>query len=77
MSVYVGIDVHRKRSQVAVVSEDGTWSAHFEHTVAITEAGPWVLTAEDGGRGGFERLHAASAPADDPPQVSARAGSAS
>jgi len=24
MSVYVGIDVHRKRSQVAVVNEDGT-----------------------------------------------------
>jgi hypothetical protein len=24
MSVYVGIDVHRKRSQVAVVAEDGT-----------------------------------------------------
>ena len=24
MSVYVGIDVHRKRSQVTVVSEDGT-----------------------------------------------------
>ena len=23
MSVYVGIDVHRKRSQVAVVTEDG------------------------------------------------------
>jgi transposase len=23
MSVYVGIDVHRKRSQVAVVGEDG------------------------------------------------------
>jgi hypothetical protein len=23
MSVYVGIDVHRKRSQVAVVAEDG------------------------------------------------------
>ncbi len=60
-----------------VVSEDGTWSAHFEHTVAITEAGPWVLTAEDGGRRGFERLHAASAPADDPPQVSAGPGSAS
>jgi methionyl aminopeptidase len=28
-----------------VVSEDGSWSAHFEHTVAITAAGPWVLTA--------------------------------
>jgi methionyl aminopeptidase len=39
-----------------VVSADGSWSAHFEHTVAITAAGPWVLTAEDGGRGGFERL---------------------
>ncbi len=24
MSVYAGIDVHRKRSQVAVVTEDGT-----------------------------------------------------
>jgi methionyl aminopeptidase len=39
-----------------VVSADGSWSAHFEHTVAITAAGPWVLTAEDGGRSGFERL---------------------
>ncbi len=29
-----------------VVSEDGGWSAHFEHTVAITADGPWVLTAE-------------------------------
>jgi methionyl aminopeptidase len=28
-----------------VVSEDGGWSAHFEHTVAVTAAGPWVLTA--------------------------------
>jgi methionyl aminopeptidase len=60
-----------------VVSADGTWSAHFEHTVAITEAGPWVLTAEDGGLSGFERLHAASAAADDPLQVSAGAGSTS
>ena len=31
-----------------VVSEDGGWSAHFEHTVAITAAGPWVLTAPAG-----------------------------
>jgi methionyl aminopeptidase len=28
-----------------VVSEDGGWSAHFEHTVAVTADGPWVLTA--------------------------------
>ena len=33
-----------------VVTADGSWAAHFEHTVAITADGPWVLTAEDGGR---------------------------
>jgi methionyl aminopeptidase len=32
-----------------VVTADGSWAAHFEHTVAITADGPWVLTAEDGG----------------------------
>ncbi len=32
-----------------VVTADGSWAAHFEHTVAITDDGPWVLTAEDGG----------------------------
>jgi len=26
------------------VTEDGKYSAHFEHTVAITSNGPWVLT---------------------------------
>ena len=31
-----------------VVSEDGSWSAHFEHTVAITMDGPWVRTAFTG-----------------------------
>jgi methionyl aminopeptidase len=32
-----------------VVSADASRAAHFEHTVAITPDGPWVLTAEDGG----------------------------
>ena len=32
-----------------VTTADGSWAAHFEHTVAITAEGPWVLTAEDGG----------------------------
>jgi methionyl aminopeptidase len=32
-----------------VVTDDGRWAAHWEHTVAITEDGPWVLTALDGG----------------------------
>jgi methionyl aminopeptidase len=27
------------------VTADGKRSAHFEHTVAITEDGPWVLTS--------------------------------
>jgi methionyl aminopeptidase len=44
-----------------VVTADGSLAAHFEHTVAITEAGPWVLTAEDGGAGGFARLGEAGA----------------
>jgi methionyl aminopeptidase len=33
-----------------VTTADGSWAAHWEHTVAIMEDGPWVLTAEDGGR---------------------------
>lgn len=32
-----------------VRTADGSCSAHFEHTVALTEDGPWVLTALDGG----------------------------
>jgi methionyl aminopeptidase len=39
-----------------VVTVDGSWAAHFEHTVAITEDGPIVLTAEDGGIAGFAAL---------------------
>jgi methionyl aminopeptidase len=26
------------------VTKDGSYSAHFEHTIAVTEHGPWVLT---------------------------------
>jgi len=33
-----------------VVSVDGSRAAHFEHTVAITAAGPWVLTALEGAK---------------------------
>ena len=39
-----------------VVSADGTPAAHFEHTVAVTDDGPWVLTAEDGGRSGLAAI---------------------
>lgn len=32
-----------------VKTADGSLSAHFEHSVAVTPEGPWVLTALDGG----------------------------
>jgi methionyl aminopeptidase len=30
-----------------VITTDGSRAAHFEHTIAITPDGPWVLTARD------------------------------
>jgi len=39
------------RDDWTVVTVDGLPAAHWEHTVAITEHGPWVLTAPDGGAG--------------------------
>jgi methionyl aminopeptidase len=33
-----------------IVTADGSLAAHWEHTVALFEDGPWVLTAFDGGR---------------------------
>jgi len=33
--------------QWTVASADGQRTAHFEHTVAVTENGPWILTALD------------------------------
>jgi methionyl aminopeptidase len=38
-----------------VVTQDGSWAAHWEHTVAILDDGPWVLTAPDGGRAELAR----------------------
>jgi methionyl aminopeptidase len=32
-----------------VVTADGSWAAHAEHTFALTDQGVWVLTALDGG----------------------------
>ena len=39
-----------------VTTVDGSVAAHWEHTVAILDDGPWVLTAEDGGRAGLSAL---------------------
>lgn len=37
-----------REDQWTVASADGQLTAHFEHTVAVTEDGPWVLTALEG-----------------------------
>lgn len=38
-----------------VTTTDGGRAAHWEHTVALLEDGPWVLTALDGGRAELAR----------------------
>jgi methionyl aminopeptidase len=38
-----------------VVTVDGSWSSHWEHSVALLADGLWVLTAPDGGRAELER----------------------
>lgn len=42
-------DTRTLADEWTVVTRDGGWAAHWEHTVAITKAGLFVLTAEDGG----------------------------
>ncbi|HVA61203.1 MAG TPA: type I methionyl aminopeptidase [Mycobacteriales bacterium] len=44
-----------------VVTGDGQHSAHFEHTFTLTDDGPWVLTAIDGGRSRLAALLASPA----------------
>ena len=39
-----------------VSTTDGSPAAHFEHTFALTDDGPWVLTALDGGADWLGRL---------------------
>jgi methionyl aminopeptidase len=58
MLVLGGHQTRRLHDGWTVVTADGSWAAHFEHTVAITDDGPFVLTAEDGGVSGFAALRA-------------------
>jgi methionyl aminopeptidase len=39
-----GPDMRTKADRWTAVTKDGSSSAHFEHTVAVTSNGPWVLT---------------------------------
>lgn len=45
-----------------VKTDDGTWASHWEHSVALTEQGPLVLTAFDGGRTRLAELGITAAP---------------
>jgi len=40
------------------VTKDGSWAAHFEHTVAVTAAGPVILTVPTGAAGQANRSDA-------------------
>jgi len=37
------------------VTQDGKLSAHYEHTVAVTARGPWILSSLDGAQGSAHR----------------------
>lgn len=45
-----------------VITTDGTWSSHWEHSVALTEEGPLVLTAPDCGRAKLAEYGVTAAP---------------
>jgi methionyl aminopeptidase len=49
MAVQGSAHVHELDDEWTVVTDDGRQAAHWEHTVAVTADGPWVLTALDGG----------------------------
>jgi methionyl aminopeptidase len=44
-------EVYTLEDEWTVVTKDRRNSAHFEHTVAITEEGPLILTVRENGRG--------------------------
>ncbi|WP_265445913.1 type I methionyl aminopeptidase [Flexivirga meconopsidis] len=61
----VTLGTHESRElddEWTVVTQDGSRSAHWEHTVAVTEGGVWVLTAVDGGEADLAQVGAAYGP---------------
>ena len=49
-----------RRDGWTAATADGGIAAHFEHTVALTADGPWVLTEPDGGQAALRRVVAAT-----------------
>lgn len=39
-----------------IVTTDGSWAAHYEHTFTLTPDGAWILTAIDGGQSRLAEL---------------------
>ena len=53
---------HVLEDEWTVKSDDGSWSSHWEHSVALTEQGPLVLTAPDCGRAKLAQYGITTAP---------------
>ncbi|EME99349.1 type I methionyl aminopeptidase [Streptomyces mobaraensis NBRC 13819 = DSM 40847] len=53
---------HVLEDEWTVLTDDLTWSSHWEHSVALTEDGPLVLTAVDGGKAKLAELGVTAAP---------------
>lgn len=57
-------ETHELDDGWTAVTDDGGWACHWEHSVAITPTGLWVLTAHDGGEAALTALGAAFGPLD-------------
>ena len=49
-------EIRITRDEWTILTSDGSWAAHFEHTFTLTPAGAWVLTALDGGEARLAEL---------------------
>ena len=57
-------ETHELDDGWTAVTDDGSWACHWEHTVALTPTGLWVLTAHDGGEAALTALGAPFGPLD-------------
>jgi methionyl aminopeptidase len=59
-----GPETHELDDGWTAVTDDGSRACHWEHTVAVTATGLWVLTAHDGGEAMLTTLGAPYGPLD-------------
>ncbi|HEY0238338.1 MAG TPA: type I methionyl aminopeptidase [Friedmanniella sp.] len=57
-------ETHELDDGWTAVTDDSGWACHWEHTVAVTATGLWVLTAHDGGEAMLTALGATYGPLD-------------